>query len=266
MVPIEVVIIGALVVFMLAVAILPALVRSMQGGGGEKREKKTKRGVTKSQMCLQPGCMRCAFSTDPASLQAFRRHLWESFRALATTPGGDHLGPAQDAGEQLQPRPTIHSRIGPAVKRLVTTSTPPGVGDAPLLPIEGLSAIDDARRLAWVDQLLPAIPRMAAEARRAWSERVAPAPTADKAGVTAAAATTTATGEGGGRWRRQEDAAGDGCVAWKWDLWNQGTLVEAHAQRAPETVQLLEQHAADSLMVWPAPDRPLRRAWLRPSA
>jgi hypothetical protein len=253
MVPIEVVIIGALVVFMLAVAILPALVRSMQGGGGgEKREKKTKRGVTKSQMCLQPGCVRCAFSTDPASLQAFRRHLWESFRALATAPGGDHLGPAQD---DEQSRPTIHSRIGPAVKRLVTTSTPPGGhGDAPLLPIEGLSAIDDARRLAWVDQLLPAIPRMAAEARRAWSERVAPpAPTADKAGATTTAAATTAvTGEGGGRWRRQEDAAGDGCVGWKWDLWNQGTLVETHAQRAPETVQLLEQHAADSLMVWPS--------------
>lgn len=235
---IEVVIIGVLVVFMLSVAIFPALLRSMRGGE-KKKVKKEKRGVAKSQMCLQPGCLRCAFSTDPTSLQAFKRHLWESFRTLA-----------QKDPQDDDQRRTIHSRVGPAIKRLVSSpsaaaSAAATINPAPsLLSLNGLTSINLKKKrgeeadgeatvaqLSWIDQLLPAIPRMADEARRLWTERAA--------GL-----------EGEGRnkeWRKQEE--GGGCVGWKWDLWNQGSFVEAHAQRAPETVQLLEQHAADGLMV-----------------
>jgi hypothetical protein len=235
---IEVVIIGALVVFMLSVAIFPALLRSMRGG--EKKAKKEKRGVAKSQMCLQPGCLRCAFSTDPTSLQAFKRHLWESFRTLA-----------QNDLQDDDQRRTIHSRVGPAIKQLVSSpsagSAAATINPAPsLLSLSGLASINLKRKrgeedegeatvaqFSWIDQLLPAIPRMADEARRLWTERAA--------GL---------EGEGrnmGKGWRKQEE--GGGCTGWKWDLWNQGSFVEAHAQRAPETVQLLEQHAADDLMV-----------------
>lgn len=235
---IEVVIIGALVVFMLSVAIFPALLRSMRGGE-KKKAKKEKRGVAKSQMCLQPGCLRCAFSTDPTSLQAFKRHLWESFRTLA-----------QNDLQDDDQRRTIHSRVGPAIKQLVSSpsavSAAATINPAPsLLSLKGLAAINLKRKrgeedegeatvaqLSWIDQLLPAIPRMADEARRLWTERAA-----------------DLEGEGrnmGKGWRKQEE--GGGCTGWKWDLWNQGSFVEAHAQRAPETVQLLERHAADGLM------------------
>jgi hypothetical protein len=220
------VIIGVIVFLLLFIALLPLVL-----GSGKKKAKKPKRGVGKSQLCLQPGCLRCAFSTDPSSLHAFRRYLWQSV-----------LDIVKDIEDETEMQ-LIKSRIGSAVKSLVTSPVPPAQMPS-LLSLDGLSSsfasvmkrthseTDTHPALSWIDTVLDALPRLAEEARQLWSER--------------SLAQSEGAGGAKGRWRKQRRGEH---TEWKWDLWNQGSLIEAHAQRAPETVRVLQQNVGNDLMV-----------------
>lgn len=248
----EVAVVCVLVGLMLATTLLPFLLgthsqetkKTKEEEKGRKR--KAPRGVRRTQVCLRPGCLRCAYSSDGATRATFKQHLWRTFHEEL----GDHAthGPAGP-----QRHATLMARVGPAISRLVAeTDGPDQRRCRPLLAIPGLPCVPSSSssslvyssltrlRLGmetkdipfrWLDRLLASVPQMATEARRTWDEGQRE--------------------RSQGEWRTEGVGVdgGGAARAWKWDLWNQGSLVESHARHVPVTVRLLHQHVGDELMV-----------------